>query len=81
MIALLLHASRKNPEDAARLVGAILGQDQKLGLPPREEDPVYSRRIATLRRDIGEDRYATLRAEGAALSSDDTMELVARALD
>ena len=81
MIAVLLHASRRNPEDATRLVGAILGQDQRLGLPPWEEDPVYSRRIATLKRDIGQDRYATLRAEGAALSLDDAVELVARALD
>jgi tetratricopeptide (TPR) repeat protein len=81
MIAVLLHASRRNPEDATRLVGAILGQDQRLGLPPWEEDPVYSRRIAELERDIGQDRYATLRAEGAALSWDDALELVARALD
>jgi Tetratricopeptide repeat len=81
MIAVLLHASRKNPEDAARLVGAILGQDQRLGLPPWEEDAVYMRRIAALKRDIGQDRYAALRAEGAALSSEDAVELVARALD
>jgi predicted ATPase len=81
MIAVLFHASRRNPEDATRLVGAILGQDQRLGLPPWEEDPVYSRRIAALERDIGQDRYATLRAEGAALSWDNALELVARALD
>jgi hypothetical protein len=77
----LLHASRRNPEDAVRLVGAIRGRDQSLGLPPWEEDPVYSRRIAALERDIGQDRYAALRAEGTALSWDDAMELVARALD
>jgi tetratricopeptide (TPR) repeat protein len=81
MIAVLLHASRRNTEDAVRLVGAILGRDQSLGLPPWEEDPVYSRRIAALERDIGQDRYAALRAEGTALSWDDAVELVARALD
>jgi tetratricopeptide (TPR) repeat protein len=81
MIAVLLHASRRNPEDAARLVGAILKQDQRPGLPPWEEDAVYSRRIAALKRDIGQDRYAALRAEGTALSWDDAVELVARALD
>ena len=81
MIAGLLHASRRNPEDAVRLVGAILGQDQRLGLPPLEEDPVYSRRIAALERGIGHDRYAALHAEGTALSWDDAVELVARALD
>jgi tetratricopeptide (TPR) repeat protein len=81
MIAVLLHASRRNPEDATRLVGAILGQDQRLGLPPLEEDMVYSRRFAALERDLGQDRYTALRAEGAALSLDDAVELVARALD
>jgi predicted ATPase len=81
MIAVLLHASRRNPEDAVRLVGAIRGRDQSLGLPPWEEDAVYSRRIAALERDIGHDRYAALRAEGTTLSWDDAVELVARALD
>jgi hypothetical protein len=81
MIAVLLHASRRNPEDAVRLVGAILGKDRRLDLPPWEEDPVYSHRIAALERDIGQDRYAALRSEGAAHSWDDAVELVIRALD
>jgi predicted ATPase len=80
MAAALLHASRRNPEDAARLVGAALGQYQRLGNPLGEET-VYSRRFATLDRDIGQERYAALRAEGTALSLDDAMELVVRALD
>jgi Tetratricopeptide repeat len=80
LLAVLLHASRRNPDDATRLVGAMLGQDQRLGLPPLREDRVYSRRFALLERDIGRERYEALRAEGAALSLDNAAELVGRAL-
>jgi predicted ATPase len=81
MLAVLLHASRRTRDDAARLVGALLGQDERLGLPPLREDRVYSRRFAMLERDIGRERYDALRAEGAALSLDGAVELVLRALD
>jgi predicted ATPase len=81
LIAVVLHASRRNPLDAARLVGATQGQDQRLDLPPLGEDKVYSPRFAALEQEIGRERYDTLCAEGAALSTDDVLELVVRALD
>jgi hypothetical protein len=80
MAAALLHASRRNAEDAARLVGAALRQYQRVGSPLGDET-VYSRRFATIGQDTGHERYDVLRAEGAALSTDDVLELVARALD
>lgn len=80
LIAALVNASRENREDAARLVGATLGQYRSLGSPLRE-GTVYSRRFAALERHIGQERYAALRAEGETLSRDDVLELVVRALD
>ncbi len=81
LIAALAHVSRRNREDAARLVGAALAQYQRLGVPPLREDTVLSRRFAALEQDIGRERYEPLRAEGAALSTDDVLDLVVRALD
>jgi predicted ATPase len=81
MIAVPLHASRGKTEDAARLVGAALAQYQRLGIGPLGEETVYSRRFAVLEGDIGQERYEALCAEGAALSLDDAVGLVVRALD
>jgi hypothetical protein len=81
LIAAVVHVSRRNREDAARLVGAALALYQRLGAPPLREGTVLSRRFAALEQDIGRERYEPLSAEGAALSTDDVLDLVVRALD
>jgi hypothetical protein len=63
-----------------RLVGATLARYQRLG-SPLGRMTVYSRRFAAIERDTGPERYAVLCAKGAALSPDDVVELVVRALD
>jgi predicted ATPase len=81
LIAVPLYASRGKTEDAARLVGAALAQYQRVGVGPLGDETVYSRRFAVLEGDMGQERYAALRAEGAALSLDDAVGLAVRALD
>lgn len=70
--ALALRAERL--EDAARLIGAADALSQSSGLMP---DPAgeLPREREELARELGEDRYGELLAEGARLSGDDAVSL------
>jgi predicted ATPase len=61
-------------EEAARIAGAAdrMGEEMTLWSPADEED---DEQTAEVRRRLGEERYATLAAEGRALSEEDAIAL------
>ena len=81
LLAALVHASHGEGEDAIRLVGAALRQYERLGVAGLRPRTLWSPRFAWFERNIGQERYAILCAEGAALVTDDVWEFVVRALD
>lgn len=64
------------PEQAARLFGAAEAMREKLGTPvgPLYAE-AYEREVAALRRELGEERFASAWAAGRALSLDQVMKL------
>jgi len=79
LVAALVHASRGHRDAAARLVGAAVAERERRGWPAMPE-PAHTPPFEALERDLGEARYAAMRAEGAALSFDVAVELAGRAL-
>jgi hypothetical protein len=63
-------AARRGDTSAVPTTGESIGKD----------DCVFAS-VAAIERDTGPERYAVLCAKGAALSPDDVVELVVRALD
>ena len=79
LIAALIHAGRGYRDDAARLVGAATAHGVQRGWQELPE-AIFKPPFEALERALGEERYAAMCAEGAALSFDVAVELAARAL-
>ncbi len=80
LIAALVQGARGHRDDAARLVGAATANGVRRVWEELPE-AIFKPPFEALERDLGEERYAAMCAEGAALSFDVAVELAARALD
>ena len=79
LIAALVLASRGYPDDAARLVGAATAHGVQRGWQELPE-AIFKPPFGALEQQLGDERYAAMSAEGAALSFDVAAELAARVL-
>ena len=80
LLAALVQASRGHRDDAALLLAAASAQRARCGWPALPEG-MYARPFEALMRELGDERHAAARAEGAALSFEDAVELAAQALN
>lgn len=79
LIAALVQGARGYEDDAARLVGAATANGVKRVWEELPE-AIFKPPFEALERDLGEERYAAMCVEGAALSFDVAVDLAARAL-